>query len=491
MKTVNRTNLGGAVASFILFFLSRQMLCAQGLPGGGDDDTNYNNTPLQTWSFKNPTNWASDTGELPISFTNLAFSYLGNGQSLVLDTNVPAWLNYRAVETNGTTNLTVNVGSVTFWFAPGWSSTNIGGLGPQESGRLIEVGAYTTESDLGWWSLYVDSGGNNLYFSAQTNNNSDSFTTFLSAPISWKTNYFHFIALAYSATNTALYIDGGLVTNGLPVTVWPGTSVLANGFFLGSGSNGIYQAHGMFNDLATYNYPLNGDTVGQIYNSEWFDYILNPLNAPYMSSLNSAPSTPSYSDGTYDAISGQGNLQLVGSASSCYNGTNSYNVWLTNVTASVTRNGNMNVTFTIEGGASGVPFDVFANSVLSFGVDGVPWTWMGQGYQCDTYTLTNLASGTCFIILGTPQDTTGFGLTDAYELLVAKINPDDTGSQTDSYGVPYAWYALNGLGMQSATQDPDQDGILNYQEYEYGSRPTVSEGFGIWVGTPNGTTGVP
>ena len=36
------------------------------------------------------------------------------------------------------------------------------------------------------------------------------------------------------------------------------------------------------------------------------------------------------------------------------------------------------------------------------------------------------------------------GLTEAYELLVAKVNPDPD-VQTDSAGVPYAWYAENGL----------------------------------------------
>ncbi|HEY3762348.1 MAG TPA: LamG-like jellyroll fold domain-containing protein [Verrucomicrobiae bacterium] len=478
------------VWTILLFcFLARQIVCGQTLPGGGGD-TNYNNAPLQTWSFANPVNWTNDAGYPPISFANLSHSYLGNGQSMVLDTNVPAWLNYNVIETNGTKNLTVNTGSIAFWFAPDWSSTNLGGFGPQEWGRLFEAGAYTTNSNYGWWSLYVDSGGNNLYFSAQTNDDSGNYTTYLSAPISWKTNYFHFIALTYSSTNTSLYIDGGLVTNGAAMTVWPGTNVLANGFYLGSDNSGTFQGHGMFNDLATYNYTLNGDTVGTIYNNDWIDYVLNPLNAPYMSPIQSAPSEPSYTNDTFDAISGHGNLIFSGYASSCYDGTNSYNVWLTNVTTSVEGNGTINATFTIEGGAPGIPFDVFANSALSFGTNGVPWAWMGQGYQCQTYMLTNLpANANCFLILGTPQDTSGFGLTDAYELLVAKMNPD--GPQTDSYGVPYAWYAQNGLSMQSATQDPDQDGLLNYQEYEYGSKPTVSEGFGIWVSDPGGTTSIP
>ena len=76
----------------------------------------------------------------------------------------------------------------------------------------------------------------------------------------------------------------------------------------------------------------------------------------------------------------------------------------------------MAMTFTIQGGSNGVPYDVFANSVLSFGSNGIPWAWMGQGYHGNTYTLTNLPNTACFLILGTPQDTDGDGLTDAYEL---------------------------------------------------------------------------
>jgi hypothetical protein len=187
-------------------------------------------------------------------------------------------------------------------------------------------------------------------------------------------------------------------------------------------------------------------------------------------------------------------LSWVANASSCVDGSSAYDVWITNVSATISGTGsnNMSLTFTIEGGEPNVPYDVFANSVLHFGTNGIPWAWMGQGYQCNTYTLTNLPSTDCFIILGTPQDSSGSGLTDAYEWLVLQISP--YGPQSDSYGVPYAWYAQHGLTTLTnglATADPDLDGILNYQEYLYGTNPQVSEGFAIWVSTPNGTSSIP
>jgi hypothetical protein len=151
-----------------------------------------------------------------------------------------------------------------FWFAPNWIGTNAGGTGPGEWSRLIEVGAYTTNASYGWWSLYTDPAGAKLYFSAQTNNGSGA--TYLSAPIDWDTtNRWHLIALTYSETNSALWVDAVPVTNGLPVTYWPGPDVQADGFFIGSDSSGLSQAHGMFDDLVTYAYEIDGATISNVF----------------------------------------------------------------------------------------------------------------------------------------------------------------------------------------------------------------------------------
>ena len=288
------------VAGF-LFALTPNGLAFSMDPGGGGSGPT--NAPLDSWSFYDNTNWTSDYGYAPVSFTNIAFSPLGDFHSLVVNTNVPAWLQYNVYENDGTTNLTVNSGTITFWFAPSsWSSTNAGGTGPGEYGRLFEVGAYTPDSSYGLWSIYVDDVGQNIYFSAQTNDLSSSLTTYLSAPISWTTNYFHFVALTYSPTNTALYLDGVLATNGPGVTIYPGPDVLTNGFFIGADETGLYQANGMFNTVATYNYPLNSNDVQTIFSWEYTPYIISPWNTA-MANIISAPSSPSTS-ATPDVITG-------------------------------------------------------------------------------------------------------------------------------------------------------------------------------------------
>jgi len=408
----------------LLLWVSRSL--AQPYPSGGIAPTN---TPLNSWSFYDTTGWTSDYGYTPVSFTNIYSDVLGSGTALVVDTNIPAWLQYNVYESDGTTNLTVDNGTVMFWFAPNWSSVSQSGSGPGVYGRLFEVGSNTPDSSYGWWSIYVDDVGNNLYFAAQTNDLSSNATTYLSAPISWTTNYFHFVAMTYCATNTSLYLDGTLAASGPGMTLYPGTDVLSNGFYLGSDGTGLLQSHGYFNTVQTYNYPVDAGDIQTIFNWYYPFYIMSPWNVP-MVSITSAISSPSYVS-NYNAVTGIGDLLNIMSLTNCISGSTSYTVWITNVTATAAGNGTMNVTFSIQGGADGIPYDVFANSVLAFGTNGAPWAWMGQGYHCNTYMLTNLPNTTCFLVLGTPQDSDMDGLTDAYELLVSKTNPNNPSTSGD------------------------------------------------------------
>lgn len=444
-------------------------------PPGPDDFYGPTNVPLASWSFWDNTGWTDDESNAPISFTNLAFSYLGDGASLVVNTNIPAWLNYYIYEPGtGATNLVVNgPGSITFWYAPAdWSSTAAGGTGPGEWTQLIDVGEWTANSSEGYWGLSVDSPGSNLWFVAQ-DGAGNTYT--LSTPISWTTNYFHFVTLTYSATNVSIFLDGQIATNdpgGL--SVWPGSAVLSTGVFFGSDPNGLMQAQGLFNTVQTYNYPLDTNDVQAIFDWEYVPYEISPWNTA-MANLTSAPSSPSPAASTYNIITGQGVLQLAGTVSGV-NGTNAYNIWITNEMVT-TVGTNANVTFTIQGGAPGVPYDVFANSVLSFGTNGTPWAWEGQGYQGGVYTITNIPSTTCFLILGTPLDPTDVGLTEAYELLVSKTNPNTPDTTGD--GIADSDAILEGLNpLVSYTTwklDTDDDGLPDAYETSVGLNPNVAE----------------
>src|ERR1700733_10879795 len=209
MKTMNPAKWAcpscwRAIPLILLVFLTQTArVKAQSLPPGFDLPTT-----LASWSFYDETNWSSDQGYAPISFTNITSSGLGDGWSLLVDTNVPAWLNYNIYEpTNGATNLTVDTGSITFWYGPDWDTTN---GGPGNWAELIDVGEWTSNSSYGYWGFSIDPSGSNILFLSQ-DGLGDTYGLF--APISWTTNYFHFVALTYSSTNVSLYLDGLLATN--------------------------------------------------------------------------------------------------------------------------------------------------------------------------------------------------------------------------------------------------------------------------------------
>ncbi len=304
------------------------------------------------------------------------------------------------------------------WFSPSWSGTNAGGTGPGVWSRLVEAGAYTTNASYGWWSLYVDPQGANLWFGGQTNNGNGA--TYLAAPINWTNDTWHFIALTYSPTGSVLYLDNQLATNGAGVSYYPGPDVLTNGFYVGSEVTGVSQAHGLLDDLSTYDGPLDPYSVASMYNMLSFVYYNGDSQAAAYGLFSPGPVNPPPVP-TLSAITGAGWLQSLGTSSACVAGTN---VWLTNVLASTAPNGTENLAFDIVSGSSGAMYDVFANSVLwsAYGTN-MAWSWMGQGTNCGSYLITNLPPATVFVLLGTPQDSDADGLTDAYELLVTGTNP--------------------------------------------------------------------
>lgn len=176
-----------------------------------------------------------------------------------------------------------------------------------------------------------------------------------------------------------------------------------------------------------------------IYNAYFLNsifYGLEPEGIPQ------APSSPQ-SGPTFNAVTGPGYLLVVSSNTGCGNNSN---VWITNTTA-VATNGTVSLTFTIAGGSNSLAYDVFASPEITRPLTNAPWSWMGQGYQCCTYTIPGLTNSDVFLLLGTPQDSYGNGLTDAYELLVLHQNPAN-GSQSGD-GMLDGWKVLWGMNPLS------------------------------------------
>ena len=462
MKTLDRAKAGGAfcrlTVSLMLFVSLAQAARAAGLLPPGD--TNTPPAPLASWSFQDTNGWTSDQGYAPISFTNISWSNLGDGASLVVNASgEPAYLDYYIYEpTNGATNLVLNSsgGSLTFWYAPNWSSGTNGGAGPGQWTQLIDVGEWTPDSSVGYFGLSIDPSGSNIVFSAQDGAGN---TYSQSAPISWTTNIFNCITLTYSSTNVSLYLNGQLATNdpgGL--SVWPPPAEQA--LFFGSDTNGNEQAQGLFNSVATYNSVLDSNDVQQIYDDQEWVYYMNPYDVAY-DALTSGNSNPSTNNTDPNVITGSGLLQWDGVAAGCAYSTNPLTVWITNLVATQTGGGTMSVTFSIDGGESGYYYDVFATAALEIPLANGTWAWFGQGLACNTYTVTNISSGEALLILGTPYDPEGNNLTAAYSSLMLHLDPyiyDQDGS-----GLSDGAQVLLGLNPQvNQVAQPGTSSIYSY-----------------------------
>jgi hypothetical protein len=176
------------------------------------DANSFQSVRLGYWRFDNTSTWAGEQGQVPVSATNISATPSWSTNAVLIHNTNATTLRYRDVESNGAANVACRRGTVRFWFRPDWSSTNAGGTGPGSLGRFIELGARTSSN--GWWGLTVSADGSQLMFGTQTNNLAQ---TNLTAGISWSANEWYQVALAYTPSNSALYINGALATNGAGV----------------------------------------------------------------------------------------------------------------------------------------------------------------------------------------------------------------------------------------------------------------------------------
>ena len=134
------------------------------------------------------------------------------------------------------------------------------------------------------------------------------------------------------------------------------------------------------------------------------------------------------------------------------------------------------VTFSIVGGMPGLLYDVFATGGFAGPLTNAQWAWLGQWTNCATYSVANMPTNQCFLILGKPQDTDFDGLTDSYELLVSHTDP--TKPDTSGDGMLDGWkvmYGLNPLINNAAQTSQRNNYSYDLDDWLYGLTGVKSE----------------
>ena len=449
------------------------LLCVRGFA--------VNPPPFPTEFFQFfPTNFITDYGSLPVAFTtNLVSTNVDvdpfYGDVVIVDTTnlSPSYLEYWVSDTNWISNIEYDFGDLYFLFEPNWASVSQGGSGPGQTAYLIAGGDWSSGSPNSLFRVYIDAAGSNIFFGGIK---AGVTNTYASAPISWASNSWHEIGVSYSLhpAQSKIYLDGGLAATGsavadIPVLGYDTNGFCTNTFYIGSDNTGYQQARGAFYNLDTW----SGVVYGGYYTNDWLNFS-NSL-AAWQTGLGGGGFF-----GMFMSPIG-GMLTADGVCASCTTGTN---VTIANMSVMPDTNGDGRLTFvfSITDGTNAMPYDVFSAPTVwtNNNITNGTWTWLGQGTNTGTYAITNQPSTKQFYILGGSQASDGSGLTTAYENLLGSVPP--------------AWYlnqSLNPVTRSLATQDPNGNGLQNWQEYLYGANPLSSQVFGIWVSQPSGSSGIP
>ena len=241
--------------------------------------------PLAHWTFNDTNTWVGEAGQMPLEATNVVGIPDWSSNAVLVQAASPAMLAYNVMEADGNTNLDCQNGSILFWFRPDWSSADLGGTGPGTVGRLIDIGSPNPAEAGAWWSLHFSASGTALRF--ETASNGVTMSSLIGTS-SWYAGEWYQIALTYSPTNSALYVDGQLLASAGGRLYVPDAATLAKGFRIGSDVDGDNQVGGAFDELITFDYPLgatniftHGSDVPDWWEIEYFNQLgLNPNYIP-------------------------------------------------------------------------------------------------------------------------------------------------------------------------------------------------------------------
>ncbi len=376
-------------------------------------------------------------------------------------------------------------GAIRFWYRPDFSS----GAGPGQTATLLELVTGKGKTEVVWWTLDVSPDGNAIQLLCQAESGP---TTCLSAEVKWEAGTWHLLTLGFTPTNSALFVDDQLAAVGEGMATVPKEVAPLTSLIVGSSYSGTQPAQGQIEELCVFSgrkkiQQVMGNVFGLSVNWEIGIYYaslskiaaLGPISDEEITARQERAAKIKAERAALglddDGGGGVQMLRLVGGTSECF--TNS-RLYITNTVAVFSTNTGWTVQFDVQGTNS--PADIFTTTnLLGNNITNSQWIWLERGPSCSTYQYTNQSSSQSFFILGTMLDSDGDGLTDAYEKLVSKTNPNNP--DTDGDGLSDGWEISH--GMNPLIDESAQSGArLNYTYDGAGWLGTVS-------GAQNGTVG--
>lgn len=354
-------------------------------------------------------------------------------------------------------------GAIRFWLTPYWGSAAAGGNGPGVNVRLLELVAVGEKEAVVAWSLQVSPKGNEIYLFGQSETGA---VQLLSTEITWTANTPHGLALNYSPTGTVLFVDGELAASGTGTyPVPPGVA----GLVVGSAVDGTDAAGGYVDKVATFAKPFTLAAVRFHYNGNADEAAMGPVSAEEWAAELAMREEWAKQKTQLEESSGGGMqmMMMAGGTSECY--TNAP-LHITNIFSAFNTNTGWTVQFDIQGswdGTDAALYDIFcATNIIGSHITNSQWFWLERGPTCATYQYVQQPEARTFYILGTPKDSDGDGLTDAWETLVTKSRQEE--------------------------EDTDGDGWTDFEEIQNGTDPNVPDApFKVRITRPSPTAMIP
>jgi hypothetical protein len=363
-----------------------------------------------------------------------------SGYALQRSGTVPSFT-VPTIGARGRTNITQTAGSIRFWFNSYWS-TSAGG--PGSPALLLET---TPEGD-GSIALFIVPDGSAVCLVRQTTSGAQIL---LQSQIVFEAGEWHMFALNYTPSGLTLFIDGVFVAGYLA----PFGGLSATALVIGSNLGGTQAAEGEFEELSSFAQPLSADSVAAYYNALSNLAAMGPLTAEEQQARRLTSSATAQTANVDDKAQAE-RSSLLASAGSC-----------ASELAIVRSADGKSVTVTIQNGVEGTTYDIFRTLELK----GTPasdsdWRWMAKGLNGQSFTFRNPGACQGFFIAACDQDTDADGLTDAFEQLISKTDPNDA----ETFGQPDVdWYFASNI----LVNDPADD-CGNAQNTQFESTVAVS-----------------